>query len=123
MENNELDKIINDFLIYCEKNNYRGVIAAADKNYEKNFFGNFADNFDVTFLMRNFLRHFQEKKETPAIFLATHLALSIAIMDINDASEKPLEKVDAKILEQAIAIVQDCMEKELEQTRLMDAKG
>lgn len=123
MENVELNKIINDFLNYCEEKDYRGVISVSDKNYENNFVGNYADDYDVTFLLRNFLRNFQEKTDTPATVLATHLALAMAIMDIDDSSEKPIEKVDAKILEQAIAIVQDCMEKELEQTRAADAKG
>ncbi len=123
MENHELEKIIDSFLTYCEKNNYRGIIAASDKKYENNFAGNFADNFDVTFLLRNFLINFQEKTGTPATVLATHIALAMAILDINAASEKPLEKVDAQILKQAMAIVQDCMDKELEQTRAADAKG
>ena len=123
MENTELKEIMDSFLNYCEKNNYRGIIAASDKKYENNFAAGYADNFDVTLLMRNFLLNFQEKTGTPTTPLATHLALSMAIMDISEKSEKPLEEVTPEILEQAIAIVQDCMEKELEQTRADNAKG
>ena len=61
MENKDLEKIIDSFLTYCEEKNYRGIIAASDKNYQNNFAGNYADNFDVTFLLRNFLINFQEK--------------------------------------------------------------
>lgn len=123
MENKDLEKIIDNFLTYCEEKNYRGIIAASDKNYQNNFAGNYADNFDVTFLLRNFLINFQEKTGTPATALATHVALAMAVMDIANASKEPIEKVDGEILEQAMVIVQDCMEKELEQTRLADAKG
>lgn len=123
MENKDLEKIIDSFLTYCEEKNYRGIIAASDKNYQNNFAGNYADNFDVTFLLRNFLINFQEKTGTPATALATHVALAMAIMDIANASKEPIEKVDGEIVEQAMVIVQDCMEKELEQTRLEDAKG
>lgn len=123
MENKKLEKIINEFMDFCEKKNYRGVIVASDKNYQNNFAGNFADNIDITFLLRNFLINFQEKTGTSATAMATHLALSMAIMDISKSSEEPLEEVDAEILEKAMAIVKDCMEKELEQTRTTEAKG
>lgn len=123
MENNDLKKIMDSFLNYCEENNYRGIIAASDKKYENNYAANFADNFDVMLLLRNFLLNFQEKTGSPATPLATHLALSLAIMDINEKSEKPLEEVTPEILEQATTIVQDCMDKELEQTRADVAKG
>jgi len=123
MENKDLKKIIDDFLNYCEEKNFRGVIAASDKNYQNNLAASYADNFDVTFLLRNFLLNFQEKTGTPATAIATHVALAMAVVDIANASKEPIEKVDGEILEQAIAIVQDCMEKELEQTRLEDAKG
>ena len=123
MGDKNLEQMIDNFLSYCEGKNYRGVIAASDKNYQQNYAGNYADNFDVTFLLRNILRNFQEKTGTPATVLATHVALSMAIMDISDANKTPLEKVDEKILKQAINVVKECMDKELEQTRANESKG
>jgi len=123
MDNERLEKIINEFMDFCEEKNYRGLIAASDKNFQNNFAGNYANDIDITLLLRNFLLNFQEKTETSATALATHLALSMAIMDISKSAEEPLEKVDAKILEKAMAIVQNFMNKELEQQRATDAKG
>ena len=123
MENENLKKIIDEFMNFCETKNYRGIIAAADKNYQNNFAGNYANDIDITLLLRNLLLNFQEKTETPATPLAVHLALSMAIIDISKASKKPLEKVDEKVLKQAMEIIKDCMNKELEQTRTNEAKG
>lgn len=123
MDNERLEKIINEFMNFCEEKNYRGLIAASDKNFQNNFAGNYANDIDITLLLRNFLLNFQEKTETSATALATHLALSMAIMDISKSAEEPLEKVDAKILEKAMSIVQNFMNKELEQQRATDAKG
>lgn len=116
-----MEKIIDEFLKYCEEKNFRGLIVASDRNYENNYAGNYAEPPDVMLLLRNFLRNLQEKTGTPATSVATHLALSMAILDLSDAGKK-FDRVDAKILEEAIKIVQDSINKELEQTRLADSK-
>lgn len=123
MKNDDLKEILDAFMKYCEEKNYRGIIAASDKNFQNNFAGNYASDIDITLLIRNLLMNFQEKTETPATPLAVHLALSMAIVDISKSGKKPLEKVDAAVLEKAMAIVKDCMEKELEQTRAAESKG
>lgn len=123
MENERLEKIINEFMNFCEEKNFRGIIAASDKNFQNNFAGNYANDIDITLLLRNLLLNFQEKTETSATALATHLALSMAIMDLSRAGTEPLAKVDSKVLEKAMAMVQHCMDKELEQTRTAELKG
>ena len=123
MEDKKLKEIIDEFMNYCETKNLCGIIAASDRNFQNNFVGNYASDIDITLLLRNLLMNFQEQTETPVTPLAVHLALSMAIIDISKAGKKPLEKVDAKVLEEAISKVQDCMNKELEQTRAEDKKG
>ena len=123
MDNDGLTKIVKKFISFCEKKDYVGIILATDLEHKYNFTGNHCTEFDAVYLMRNFLLDFQENSEMSATALAVHLALTMAILDVSKKSNKPFEKVDVRMLKQAMAIVQNRMEKELKQLRITEAKG
>ena len=64
----------------------------------------------------------QEATGVSSTMLATHLALSMAILDIESKRNTPIEKVDSEILEKAAQMVRQCVDIHLATTKLEEAR-
>ena len=76
---------------------------------------------DIEYLL--WLQGLRESWGSNAEFAATHLVLSIAILDIDATRQEPIEKIDSQLLEKASNIVRSYIDIQLAKTRLEEARS
>ena len=119
MEDNELDQMIKR---ECEEKNLNGIALVASQDNQKSHIGISSNYLKGVFLLRSVLERMQEATGVSSTMLATHLALSMAILDIDAARTEPIEKVDSVILEKAAQKVRQCVDIHVAQARLEEAR-
>lgn len=122
MEDNELDQMIKNFVKECNEKNLNGIAVVANQDNQKSHIGISSNYLKGVFLLRSVFQRLQEASGVSSTLLATHLALSMAILDIDATRTEPLEKVDSAILEKAAKMVQQMIDIQLATTRLEEAR-
>ena len=122
MDDNELDEMIKKFVRECEEKNLNGIAAVAKQDNQKSHIGISSNYLKGVFLLRSVLDRMQEATGVSSTMLATHLALTMAILDIDATRTEPLEKVDSEILEKAAQKVRQCVDIHVAQARLEEAR-
>ncbi len=117
MEDKELKKIIDEFVKKCKEKKYNGMAIAAPSNGQNSQFGFATDYLKAVTLVRNIFLRLQESTGIPSTLTVTHLALSLAMLELNEKKNAPLEKVDNKKLEEAASVVKKLIDFELEKAR------
>lgn len=122
MDDNELDEMIKKFVRECEEKNLNGIAAVAKQDNQKSHIGISSNYLKGVFLLRSIFQRMQEATGVSSTMLATHLALTMAILDIDATRTEPLEKVDSEILEKAAKKVEQCIDIHVAQARLEEAR-
>lgn len=122
MDDNELDEMIKKFVRECEEKNLNGIAAVAKQDNQKSHIGISSNYLKGVFLLRSVLDKLQEATGVSSTMLATHLALTMAILDIDATRTEPLEKVDSEILEKAAKKVEQCIDIHVAQARLDEVR-
>lgn len=121
MEDSELDQMIKKFVKECEEKNLNGIAVVADTDNKKAHIGISTNYMKGIFLLRSVLEKLQELTGISSALLATHLALIMAVLDIDKTRPETLEKVDSEILEKASLMVQRFIDVQLAQTKFEEA--
>lgn len=121
MEDSELDQMIKKFVKECEEKNLNGIAVVADPDNKKAHIGISTNYMKGIFLLRSVLEKLQELTGISSALLATHLALIMAVLDIDKTRTEALEKVDSEILEKASLMVQRFIDVQLAQTKFEEA--
>ncbi len=119
----ELEEFIKRFVSECHQKNYSGLAVAMPADEKKSQIGISTNYIDAVYLLRTVLHKLQEVTGISSILLATHLALSIAILDIDASRDEPIEKIDSALLEKASNIVRSYIDIQLAKTRLEEARN
>lgn len=120
MENKELDKLVTRFIDKCEQKNYDGIMAVTSDNDSRINIGAYTNPFTAVDLLAHILRKLQNTFEVPATFFAVQAAVMAVLIDMdNDTANE----THAQTWKKSIDLVQDFMNKELEQMRLEEVKG
>lgn len=122
MDDNELDEMIKKFVRECEEKNLNGIAAVAKQDNQKSHIGISSNYLKGVFLLRSIFQRMQEATGVSSTMLATHLALTMAILDIDATRTEPLEKVDSEILEKAAKKVEQCIDIHVAQARLDEVR-
>ncbi len=117
MDDKELQKMVNDFVKKCKANNYIGLAIAAPADGQKSKIGFATDYLKAVTLIRNVFRRLQELTEIPSTVTVTHLALSLAMLEVAENKNESLGKVDHKKLEEAAEVVKQLIDFELEKAK------
>lgn len=117
MEEKELQKLVDEFVKKCKANNYIGLAVAAPLNGQKSKIGFATDYLKAVTLVRNIFRRLEELTEIPSTVTVTHLALSLAMLEVQSAKGEPLGKVDSKKLAEAAEVVKQLIDFELEKAK------
>ena len=121
MEDSKLDQMIKNFVKECEEKNLNGIAVVADPDNKKAHIGISTNYMKGIFLLRSVLEKLQELTGISSALLATHLALIMAVLDIDKTRTESLEKVDSEILEKASLMVQRFIDVQLAQTKFEEA--
>ena len=124
-ENNsraELEDFIKRFVSECHVKNYSGLAVAMPSDERKSQIGISTNYIDAVYLLRTVLHKLQEVTGVSSVLLATHLALSMAILDIDASRDEPIEKIDSALLDKAAKIVQSYIDIQLAKNRLEEAR-
>ena len=121
MEDSELDQMIKNFVKECEEKNLNGIAVVADTDNKKAHIGISTNYMKGIFLLRSVLEKLQELTGISSALLATHLALIMAVLNIDKTRTETLEKVDSEILEKASLMVQRFIDVQLAQTKFEEA--
>jgi hypothetical protein len=121
MEDSELDQMIKNFVKECEEKNLNGIAVVADPDNKKAHIGISTNYMKGIFLLRSVLEKLQELTGISSALLATHLALIMAVLNIDKTRTETLEKVDSEILEKASLMVQRFIDIQLAQTKFEEA--
>ncbi len=119
----EIEALIKKFVSECHEKNYSGIAAVMPSDERKSQIGISANYLDAVYLLRTTLYKLQEVTGISSILLATHLALAIAILDIDATRQEPIEKIDSALLEKASNIVRSYIDIQLAKTRLEEARN
>ena len=117
MEDKELAKIVDDFVKKCKAKNYIGLAVAAPPNGQKPKTGFATDYLKAVTLVRNIFLRLQEATGIPSTLTVTHLALSLAMLEVDKVNSSPAEKVDNQKLAEAAEVVKKLIDFELEKAR------
>lgn len=117
MEDKELQKLVDEFVKKCKAQNYIGLAVAAPANAQKTKIGFATDYLKAVTLVRSIFRRLEDLTEIPSTVTVTHLALSLAMLEVAAAKNEPLGKVDNKKLEEAADVVKQLIDFELEKAK------
>ena len=122
MQDEELKKIIGEFVRQCQEKNFQGVAAIGTTNGQNVKVGISTNYMDAINLLRGVLEHLQEVSGLSSTFLATHLAMSMAILDIDKKQKDLPQNFSSKTVEQAATAVKKIVDYQVEKYRLEEAR-
>lgn len=118
----ELLEMVKNFVKMCEEKHCHGIAAILTEDNKKTHTGISANYLKAVFLLRAILQKLQELTGKSSTLVATHLALSMAILDMDANKNEPIEKIDSITLEKAAKVVRQYIDIQLAQTRLEEAR-
>lgn len=116
MDEKELEKMIGNFIKKCKATKCQGMAIIAPSEGQPKI-GFATDYLRAVSLLRSIFQRLQELTGIPSTLTVTHLALSMAILDIDKNRKEPAEKVDIETLEEAAKVVRQLIDFELDKAR------
>ena len=116
MDDKELEKMIETFVKKCKAKKCQGMAIIAPSEGQPKI-GLATDYLKAVSLIRSIFQRLQDSTGIPSTLTVTHLALSMAALDVDKNKKENAEKVDIETLEEAAKVVRQLIDFELDKAR------